>query len=330
MLDNARAGVQSSFAVISVKGRVWRTKHRGEETPVLDARGQPVATLEVVIVGVAPNVSKTFYQKGFVEGSDDSPDCFSLDGIAPDATAPKKQNETCATCPQNMWGSRVTDNGKRAKACSDQRRIAVVPTGDILNKNMGGPMLLRLPPTSLPNLASYSDFLERKGADFPYVATRLGFDYDVAYPKVSFDALGYLDDAQAAQVVEVMSNPLIDRMLYEAAPTELGAAVAAGVKPGGQVVPMARPAIGPATVPAAPPVATPQKVPYNPFATAAPAEPAPTSPPPAPVIEQPPTETVEATPARASNRRRQPLPSPITAPPDLAGAIDDLLDEQSA
>jgi hypothetical protein len=233
MLAAARAGVQASFAVIGYKGRSWRLKHRGEEILLRDDRGTPTPHLDVVIVGVANAISKIYYEKSYVEGDDNPPDCFSLDGITPDAAAPKKQHDVCATCRHNAWGSRITEAGKRAKSCQDSRRIAIVPLGDILNEQLGGPMLLRIPPTSLPNLANYSDLLERKSADFNYVGTRISFDYDVAYPKLEFQALGWLTTEQAVQVVGadgnggVCANPLIDRMLNDFGPTEPAAAPAA-------------------------------------------------------------------------------------------------------
>ena len=81
MLDNARAGVQASFAVVGYKGRSWRLKHRGEETLLRDAQNRPMPELDVVIVGVAPSISKIYYARAYVEGDDSAPDCFSLDGV---------------------------------------------------------------------------------------------------------------------------------------------------------------------------------------------------------------------------------------------------------
>lgn len=330
MLDAARAGVQASFAVVGYKGRAWSLKHRGENTLVRDAKGAPVPTLEIVIVGVAPAVSKIYYQKAYVEGDDNAPDCFSIDGVAPDNASPKKQNDICATCRHNQWGSRVTDAGKRAKSCQDSRRIAIVPLGDILNKTLGGPMLLRVPPTSLPNLASYSDLLERKGADFPYVATVLGFDYAVAYPKLTFEAAGFLNDEQARQVLEVIDDPLIGRMLFEAAPTESAAAPAAG----GEAEEEEHPLEGklaaafqqprPETVVNLPTRQQAQTT--NPFfgglgnGSAAPA--------PAPEPEPEPAVAGE-TQAAPRGRRRAAAAAPAAAPASLESALQDLLDDEA-
>lgn len=209
----AQQGIQAAFAVIGYKGRNWRIKYRGEDELLKDDRGVPMATLDVVIVGISQAISKQWYDKKYAEGDNEAPDCFSVNGIAPDRSSPKLQCATCAACPQNVWGSRVTDNGKKAKACADTRRIAVVPYGDEENETYGGPMLLRLPPTSLAGLARYGAELARFSAQPYMVRTQLGFDYDVAYPLLTFKAAGWLDDATCNTVNEILDNPLIERIL---------------------------------------------------------------------------------------------------------------------
>lgn len=209
----AQQGIQAAFAVIGYKGRNWRIKYRGEDELLKDDRGVPMATLDVVIVGISQAISKQWYDKKYAEGDNEAPDCFSVNGVAPDRSSPKLQCATCAACPQNVWGSRVTDNGKKAKACADTRRIAVVPYGDEENETYGGPMLLRLPPTSLAGLARYGAELARFSAQPYMVRTQLGFDYDVAYPLLTFKAAGWLDDATCNTVNEILDNPLIERIL---------------------------------------------------------------------------------------------------------------------
>jgi hypothetical protein len=333
MLDAARAGVQASFAVVGYKGRAWRLKYRGEETLLRDAQGRPLPELDVVIVGVAQSISKIYYAKAYVEGDDDAPDCWSIDGIAPNHDAPKKQNPTCADCRHNAWGSRITDAGKRAKSCQDSRRIAIVPLLDIANATLGGPMLLRIPPTSLPNLANYADLLARKGADVPWVGTQLGFDEDVAYPKITFEALGFITDEQADAVAEVMENPLIDRMLHDAAPIE--AAPAAPATPTGTVTPLRRRAAAsdPSPVQEPQPQPEPNPEPEPEPVQAPPAAAKPTNPFAASTVKAAQNQVGPATatrpngaaPATRQRRTASATEVPATAPADLESAIDDLL-----
>lgn len=222
--DAAMAGVQASFAVVGFKGRNWRLKYRGEETLLMDANKTPLPFLDVVIVGVSSAISKQWYADKYTEGSSEAPDCFSVDGISPDPSSPKKQSPTCAACPKNIWGSRMTDAGKKAKDCQDSRRLALLPHGDHENESYGGPMLLRIPPTTLSNLANYAAMLKQKGAALEYVVTRLKFDYDVAYPLIEFEARGWLSNEDALELVGADGvsgllaefKPQIERMLNEA------------------------------------------------------------------------------------------------------------------
>lgn len=344
MTAAAQAGVQASFAVVAYKGKNWRLKYHGEETVLMDDQRRPVPDLDVVIVGVSPSISKQFYEKKFTEGSDEAPDCFSVDGIAPDPSSPKKQCATCGVCPKNAWGSRITDDGKKGKACQDSRRLAIVPLADPMNEVCGGPMLLRIPPMSLNNLANYAKFVEMKGAGLECVATRLKFDVDMAYPRIQFEALGWLDDAQAALVVGpdgksgICADPLIDRMLVDAvseathdpasAPAQEQTDALAGPAPAAVQARVEAAAVAPAqpewpgpsvgqpvaAAPAPAPAATTKAKPVNPF----------TAPAAAPVA---------ATVATAAAPAPVPVAAPVApvaqvveeAPSDMQSAIDALL-----
>lgn len=210
----AQANVAASFSIVGYRGKNWRVKYRGEEKLVMDSRGVPDSILDVVIVGISPNISKQFYDKKYTEGDDGAPDCFSVDGVTPDAASPKKQCEACAVCPQNVWGSRITEAGKKAKACQDSRRMAVVPRADIVNADYGGPMMLRIPPMSIGNLMAYSKELARFGAQPFMVETRLAFDHQAAYPQITFQATGWIDDEDSAlQIKDAIEDPQIERML---------------------------------------------------------------------------------------------------------------------
>jgi hypothetical protein len=219
LLDNARKGIPVAFAVLGYKGRNFRVKYRGDEAILKDERG-PVSFVDTVIIGVSSAISRQYFARSYTEGDDQGPDCYSTDGEKPDDAAPKKQNPVCATCRHAMWGSRMTDGGKKAKECQDTRRVAVVPLDDIENKTFGGAMLLRLPPMSIANLSKYAEFLAHKGASFETVATRIAFDSDVAYPRLTFEALGFLDETQQRLVIGddgnggVCASTQINRVLY--------------------------------------------------------------------------------------------------------------------
>lgn len=225
LLDKASdlgAGVGASFAILTFRGKVWRTKYRGEEYPHLlpaPAPGQPspgpMPSVDVVMVKASPVISKIFYAEGYSEGDKEAPDCWSVNGEAPDAAAPAKQCTTCAACPQNVWGSKMMPSGKPGKACQDSKRIAVVPADDMHNTTFGGPMLLRIPAASLQDMSAYSSMLQQHGYPYFGMRTRLSFDFNVAYPKITFTPIRAVTEAEAEIVMRHMESPEVKRMLSE-------------------------------------------------------------------------------------------------------------------
>jgi hypothetical protein len=214
--DELGAGVSSSYAVMGYRGKVWAIKHAGKETPLMRDDGDgPRGSIEVVILKSAAAVSKIFYKGGYVDGANQAPDCWSSNGQTPDSSAQNKQHPTCAACPMNAWGSRVTESGKQGKACADSRRLAIVPVNDIANELMDGPMLLRVPAASLKDLKAYGDTLNSYGYPYYAVATRISFDPKEPYPKFVFGAIRPLTDAEAKQVLTVRNDHRVAQLLNE-------------------------------------------------------------------------------------------------------------------
>lgn len=211
------AGITAGFAVVSVRGKVWRIKYQGEERPLLNPDRTPMPFLDVVIVKAAPAIAKIFYINGYEEGSNDPPDCWSVNGATPDPAAPRRQSPTCAGCPQNAWGS-AARNGRpsKGKACADSKRLAVVPQGDIKNEMYGGPMLMRVPPASLGDLKLYADSLNQMGYAAEGVVTRIGFDFEAEYPALTFQPLRALNDDEYALVEQHLAGQVVDRILNTA------------------------------------------------------------------------------------------------------------------
>ncbi len=215
--DDLSSGVQAGFGILSYRGKVWRLKYRGEEKPIMRQDGDgPVNNVEVVIVKASPVISKIYYIEGYAEGSNAPPDCFSTNGQVPDPASPKLQCKTCAACPHNVWGSRITPAGKKTKACADSKRLAVVPLNDITNEAYGGPLLLRVPAASLQDMAGYGTKLKTLGYPYFGVATRISFDHGEAFPKFVFGAIRPLTDDEGRQVLELQNDDRVDRMLNTA------------------------------------------------------------------------------------------------------------------
>ena len=244
--DELGAGVSSSYGVMGYKGKVWSTRFGGVDTPLMREDGDGArGSIEVVIVKAAAPISKIFYKGGYVEGSTAAPDCWSASGVAPDSSVQNKIHSTCADCPMNAWGSRVTEAGKQGKACADSRRIAVVPVADIDNELFGGPMLLRVPAASLKDLKAYGDLLNSYQYPYYAVATRISFDPKEAYPKFVFNAIRPLTDDEGRKIMALRDDKRVATVLNETADQRVAAAPAAASVPaspfemGGAAAPVA-------------------------------------------------------------------------------------------
>lgn len=271
------------FPVISIKGKVF-TKTQGDTRELItkpgNADGEPASSIEVVIVGRNPHRSKVFYATGYTEGSDAKPTCYSNNGLTPEADSEAPQAKKCATCQHNQWGSRVTENGAKGKACSDSQRLAVAPVGMI-----NDPMLIRVPAASLKALDQFGESLVKRNVPYQLVATKIGFDYTVAHPALTFKPIGMVDEATAMQIAEIAKSDVIQQIIglssvareEEFAPEPLPTIAA----PVAQPIPVATaPAPQPAPIPVAPaPVPEPTPIPV------APVEVAPVAKPAAPVVE---------------------------------------------
>jgi len=95
--------------------------------------GAPVKDNEVVVIIAGAVIAKTFYEGDYDADNPEPPVCFAFD-TDPDNLAPipedvaDLQNDVCATCEWNKFGS--ADRGK-GKACKDARRLALLPAGTI-------------------------------------------------------------------------------------------------------------------------------------------------------------------------------------------------------
>ena len=210
------ASAGEAKGTISYKGKVWSDKYGGIVTPHMREDGDGTRSyIDVVMVKAASVLSKKYYAGGYVDGSDAKPDCFSNNGISPDASVPNKINPTCGNCPMNVRGSKISDNGNAVKACADSKRMAIVPLGDIDNESKGGPMLLNIPADSLQDTAKYGHDMSQVGFPYYAVGTRISFDPEKAHPKFVYRAVRKLTDEEAEKIVALRSDPRVASILSQ-------------------------------------------------------------------------------------------------------------------
>jgi hypothetical protein len=271
----AHAG--SGFPVISIKGKVFAVVRDGDREIQMNPKDPDSAatSLNVVLLKANKGTSKVFYIKGYDKDTSEGqkPDCYSNDGVEPAADAQNKQAKKCATCPHNQWGSRVSEKGAtKGKACADAVRMAVAPAGQINDA-----MLLRVPPASIKALGEYGQMLAKRGVGYNMVVTKVGFDVQAESPKLTFSAVGLLDDEGFAEVQEIAASDVVSNILGSSVMAAVAAEAAAPAeetveeeapapKPVAKPKPAAKPVVEeaeeevPAPKPAAKPKAKPAPV----------------------------------------------------------------------
>jgi hypothetical protein len=193
---------------IGLKGREFHIFKGGSEEGVLETKHA-----DVVIVGAYPRISRQYYDKGYEEGVSSAPVCYSADGITPEANSSSIQSDKCQTCPQNVKGSAL-NGSEKSKACGFLRRIAVILSGDpeftVFQLDIKSMSLWNDDGEAGINgkfsFSAYAKKLAAHHIDPGKVITRLTFDPRTGVPSLLFQAIGYIDQEQAARVVELVES----------------------------------------------------------------------------------------------------------------------------
>lgn len=184
-----------NFPRISIRAGRYRLVEDGVETPV-------GISLDVVIVGANPRVSKLFFDKAYDQNATDArPACFSNDGLKPDATVTNPVHPNCTDCPNNVLGSKILPSGAKSKLCADQRHLAVVPAADP-NKVYA----LTVPVSGMTALRDYFKELNNYGVNPEEAITELGFDEQASFPKITFKHKGYVPEKALGRVEELTTS----------------------------------------------------------------------------------------------------------------------------
>lgn len=299
MTKEFTGGVVAGFPIISYRGKVWRVRKSGTEQNYLNDQGEPMPSIEVVLLRGNPLPSKTYYDKAYEEGSTEAPRCWSTSGERPDRDVTAPLSPTCAACPKSQWGSgKPSPSGAKTRACADVRRVAVAFAHELEEKGRDATLfLLRVPPSSLNPMKDYVEKGLQPRGIYPFaLVTRIGFDPQAAHPKFTFKPARLVNEDEAEAIVALRDSTEVHRMLTEAAEFE-GAGTTA---PGAVEVASAEDA------PAAPaPSASSKKKP----------------PAPRPATEEEVEEEEEAAPAPAAKAAPAPAPAAAQAEEDPFAAL---------
>lgn len=273
----------------------------GTETP-LPADGQPgnnSISVDVVVLDASQHVSKFYYDKQYDPNADDlSPACFSDNGVGPSVRATKPQSLLCQACPHNAWGSKVTPQGTQVKACSDVKKLAIIPVSNIT----GPAYTLAIPGASLKGWTGAVNTLSQRGVPIPAVVFRLGFDPDPAFPKLTFTLMRYITEQEYAAVQDLFGS---DELVQLVGGDDKAIAALPAYTGGAGSVTQAAPQPAPAPVQAPFPSAAQQASFPGPQAAPAPVQ--------APFPGQATAATATPTQAAAPRRRGRPPANPAPA-----------------
>lgn len=205
ILSNLGGGAQVDK--ISIRAGRFRIAQVGCEEVVLQQ-----LHLDGVIVYANPHTNHAFYTTAYDKDAEDqSPTCASSNGYGPDAGVKSPQSQQCATCPQAVWGSKISPSGKKIKACSDSQLIGFMPIDPTTNNFFmvdGKPKVFRIsvPAGSLKNLGSYAKTLAQRGFPLEIVLTRITFDESADGQRLVFAFNAALPEQAAIYILDYIDQ----------------------------------------------------------------------------------------------------------------------------
>jgi len=207
------AGISSGFTWIGYKAMKWSLNHEGENHLFTLADDNLCPYIDVVIVGMNPNISKMFYEPGtYTEDSASAPICASLNGDKPDPGVPEPQNPVCAGCKWDAWGS----GQRKGKACQDHRKLAVLllpwMTKKMLDKPLLEPVYLKVNPNSLKSLKIFGDGLIHKNIHYASIVTRITWDLKKPWV-MNFVLKQALKNEDAQVVLPLLEAPMTKNII---------------------------------------------------------------------------------------------------------------------
>jgi hypothetical protein len=138
--------------------------------------------LPIIVLRAILPLQRAWYKDPYnPHGDAKAPDCFSQDSVRPDSGATSPQNDLCAGCKQDAWGSGHNQDGSASdgKDCSESKVIAAVVKGHGVHQ-------FKIPPKSLKPFKTYVKQLSVAGMPLGSVWTYVGFDLAATYPILTF------------------------------------------------------------------------------------------------------------------------------------------------
>jgi hypothetical protein len=182
------------------------------ETQVQDGQGKthviPSPSVKGVIIASSGTLTKAWYEKAFVPGTNAAPDCFSNDGKVPAPGVAKPQCANCAQCPKNAFGSHPTTG--RGKACGD-RKLIVLALDSMPDKFA----TFNVPTMSLASLRAIDGQLKSSNIPLQSVMMEFSFDPSIQYPVVKIGAIGFIGKEHFEKFRDAADSDEVSQLLRE-------------------------------------------------------------------------------------------------------------------
>lgn len=187
-----------------------RVKMTGEGFELIE--GEPT-TMELVGVLIHTRKTNVYYAKPYNPSDVGPPDCFSSDGITPDASIEKPVSKQCKGCPMSEFGTNAMKSGK---ACRNLKPLYL-----LLSDNAIIPRQLIVTPTSLKAANQYLLDLTERSLSYRKVRTKITAFKENAkspYVKLKFSMVEKLSEQQVKDVeflknqwLPAMNNQVVDQ-----------------------------------------------------------------------------------------------------------------------
>lgn len=178
--EGMTAGIAPKAPKLAVTtAKQWTITDNGQ-TQIL-----PTPSVKGVIIASSGTLTKAWYEKAYVPGTNAAPDCFSNDGKVPAPGCAKPQSSNCAQCPKNAFGSHPVTG--RGKACGDRKMIVLA-----LDSMPDKYATFNIPTMSLGSLREIDGKLKSSNIPLQSVMMEFTFDPGVLYPVVKIGAVGFI------------------------------------------------------------------------------------------------------------------------------------------
>lgn len=194
---------QLAGAAASQEANVGGGKTISIKGGVISIEGNPVSDNKLACVIVDSIHENVYYTERYDPDDPAPPTCYAFgrhdEDMAPHGECEEPQDDACASCEFNQWGS--ADVG-RGKACSNKRRLALLPAGTFDSDGNFEPYddldlfqtedlyYLKIPVTSIKGFAGHVKQMATIHKRPPWAMfTLLHMDEDSDWPKPLFDII---------------------------------------------------------------------------------------------------------------------------------------------